>query len=140
MKTYKLSLEEMEFIVHRLAQELLVWNEPIPDFSTRFDNILESCLEIPFQTFGKKVLYKGIVGKAAMLLYLLVKNHPFKNGNKRIAVTALLVLLHKNGKWLEVSQQKLYNMAVFVAKSDPQERDIVIGAIRAFIKDYLTDL
>ena len=72
-----ITFNEVERISFRLAKELLSFNEPIPDFSTRFPNILESCLGAPFQTFSKKPLYRGLLGKAAILFYLLIKNHPF---------------------------------------------------------------
>ena len=80
----KLSLAEVKYVAFRLAKELLSWNEPIPDFQSRFPNILESCLVAPFQTFHQKSLYQGLIAKAAILFYLMVKNHPFQNGNKRI--------------------------------------------------------
>ena len=103
MKTKALSLEEMEFVAHRLVQELLVWGEPIPDFSTCFPHVLGSCLAAPSQSFGGRGLYQGLIGKTAVLFYFLIKNHPFRNGNKRIALTTLLILLHKNGAWLKTS-------------------------------------
>lgn len=110
-----ITVREVEYTAFRMAQELLAYNEPIPDFSTRFPNILESCLATPFQTFSGKSLYPGLVSKASILFYLMVKNHPFQNGNKRIAMTTLFVLLHKNGKWLKVDTQELYNFTVWVA-------------------------
>ena len=73
-------------------------DEPIPDFSSRFDGILESCLAVPFQKYAGKDVYQGLVAKAARLFYLMVKNHPFKNGNKRIAITTLLTFLFFNKK------------------------------------------
>lgn len=45
-----LSIKEVEYIAFRLARELMTYNEPIPDFKTRFPNILESCLMMPFHT------------------------------------------------------------------------------------------
>src|SRR3989338_4386332 len=97
-----LSVQEVEYAAHRLAKEWMGWNEPIPDFGTRFPNILESCLSAPFQEFGGQSPYKGLLGKASILFYLMIKNHPFQNGNKRIAVTTLLIFLFKNKKWLSV--------------------------------------
>jgi death-on-curing family protein len=138
MRVQKLSLEEIELMAHFLARELMGWDEPIPDFSTRFPNVLESCLETPFQSFSNKTFYKGLTGKGAVLFYLLIKNHPFQNGNKRIAVTSLFVLLYKNKKWINVEWEELYRIAVFVAKSEPQESDIVIGALKKFLEDNLT--
>lgn len=115
----------------------MTWDEPIPDFETRFPNILESCLATPFQTFDKKHLYKGLIEKTAVLFYLMIKNHPFSNGNKRIAVTTLLVFLSLNGKWIEVSNQELYNFAVWVASSPPQVMGETVSAIESFIDKNL---
>lgn len=136
-----LTISEVEHLAHKLAREYLEWNEKIPDFSTRFPNILESCLATPFQTFNKKDLYSTLYKKAAILFYLMVKNHPFQNGNKRIAVTSLLVFLYtKNDKWLEVTPDKFYHLAVWVAESDPEYREGVIIAIEEFIRKYSKDL
>ncbi len=132
-----LTVLEIEYIVHSLARKLMRFDEPIPDFSTRFPNILESCLAVPFQTFGKRYLYKGFIGKASILFYLMIKNHPFQNGNKRLAVTTLLVFLAKNNKWLNVSNQEFYNFAVWVAQSSPQFKDQVMSSINKFIKAYI---
>lgn len=133
-----ITISEVEYTAHRLARELMSWDEPIPDFSTRFPNILESCLASPFAMFGKKPLYKGLIGKASILFYFMVKNHPFKNGNKRIAVTTLLVFLHKHHKWLRVDNLQLYRFAKWIAESDPILKEAAVEAINKFIKSYLT--
>ena len=135
-----LSIAEVEYIAFRLAKELMTYNEPIPDFTTRFPNILESCVAVPFQTFGRKHFYKGVVGKAAILFYLMIKNHPFQNGNKRIAMTTLLYFLYKNQKWLKVDNKELYNFAVWVAESNPRLKKETIQAIETFLKAYLVNL
>lgn len=129
-----LSIAEVQHIAFELAHKTMTWDEPIPDFETRFPNILESCLATPFQTFDKKHLYKGLTEKAAVLFYLMIKNHPFSNGNKRIAVTTLLVFLLLNEKWLKVTNQELYNFAVWVASSPPQVKDQTIDAVQNFIE------
>ncbi len=95
----QITVKEVEYIAFSLAQEILSFNEPIPDFSTRFPNILESCLAVPFQRFTGKSLYPNLISKASILFYLLIKNHPFQNGNKRIAMTTLFYFLYKNKKW-----------------------------------------
>jgi len=132
-----LSVKEIEYIAFRLAQERMTYNEPIPSFNTRFPNILESCLLVPFQTFEKKSLYRTFNKKAAILFYLLIKNHPFQNGNKRIAITTLFFFLYKNKKWLRVDEQKLYNFAVWVAESLPELKKETVEAVEKFIKKYL---
>ena len=68
----KLSLIEVEYIAFKFAKEYLEFDEPIPDFSTRFPNVLESCLAVPFQQFSKKDVYSGLISKASILFYLMV--------------------------------------------------------------------
>lgn len=115
------------------------WNEPIPDFETRFPEKLESCIETPFQTFDRKSLYKGLVGKSSILFYLMVKNHPFQNGNKRVAVTTLLFFLIQNGKWLSTSHEGIYKFACEVAESKPEERSNIMNLINSFIEKNIED-
>lgn len=138
-KFIALSIEEVEYVTHALTKETMEWNEPIPDFKTRLPGRLESCLHTPFMTFGRRVAYKGLQGKSAILFYLMVKNHPFRNGNKRIAVTTLLYFLYKNEKWLEIDNQRLYNFAKFVAESDPQVKDSMVKLIEEFIGKNIVD-
>jgi death-on-curing family protein len=140
MKTISISIAEVELVAFQLANELLRYDEPIPNFDTRFPSILESCLITPFQEFDNKFLYEGLVLKASVLFYLMIKNHPFKNGNKRIAMMAMLYLLYKNGKWLNVDNQVLYNFAKWVAASDPIVKDAAIQAAKKFIGNHLADL
>jgi len=135
-----ITIAEVEYVAHTLARELMYWDEPIPDFESRFPHILESCLRVPFQTFGGKVLYKGLPEKAAVLFYLMVKNHPFQNGNKRIAMTTLFYFLYKNKKWLRVDNQELYNFAKWVAESNAKLKEETIAAIRKFLGTYMEDL
>lgn len=130
----------MEYAAFRLAKELMTWDEPIPDFGTRFPNVLESCMKVPFQTFSAKPLYQGLIGKAAILFYLLIKNHPFENGNKRIAVMTLLVFLTKNRKWLTVPNDAFYKIAVKVAESDPKLKDRYVNILKSFLKANIVNL
>lgn len=132
------TLIEIEYVAHRLAQELMEYNEPIPPFETRYPEKLESCLNTPFQTFERKSLYKNIEQKASMLFYLMIKNHPFQNGNKRVAVTTLLYFLHENGRWLTVGNNDLYEFAKKIAASDSGRKDQILGEILDFIKKYMS--
>lgn len=135
-----IGVEEVQYIAHSLARKIMEWGEPIPDFETRYPNVLEACIQNPFQTFDNKLLYKGLIEKGSVLFYSLIKNHPFQNGNKRIALTALLVFLHRNKKWLDVDPTQFYNFAAWVAQSPPELRDEVILAIRKFIHKKLVKL
>jgi len=134
-----ITIADVEYLAFRLAKEHLSFDEPIPDFSTRFPNSLESCVLTPFQKFSGKALYPTLVAKASILFYLMIKNHPFQNGNKRIAITTLLTFLYGNNKWLKADTQELYNFTVWVAQSPAQLKDHVVGAVQKFIRDHLTD-
>ena len=131
---------DVEHIAFNLARELLSFDEPIPNYSTRSPHALESCLVTPFQKFSQKSLYPSLVKKASILLYLMIKNHPFQNGYKRIALTTLFVFLHRNGKWLEVDAKELYNFTVWVAQSPVVLKDEVVMGIEKFIKSHLVKL
>lgn len=133
----RITVKEVEHITFKMAQELLSFNEPIPNFSTRPPNILESCLATPFQTFGGKFLYPSFLTRVGMLFYFMIKNHPFQNGNKRIAMTTLFTFLFANKKWLIADTQELYNFTVWVAQSPPQFKDEVIKAIEKFLKTHI---
>jgi death-on-curing family protein len=135
-----INVKEVEYIAFSLAQKILSFNEPIPDFSTRFPNILESCLATPFQTFLGKSLYSSFIAKAAILFYLMIKNHPFQNGNKRIAMTTLLAFLYKNKKWLKADTKELYNFTMWVAESPPAFKNETVKAIEKFLKTHVVSL
>jgi len=136
----EITITEVEYVAYRLAKETMDWHEPIPDFGSRFPNILEGCLIAPFQTFDNKNLYQGLIAKAAVLFYLMIKNHPFQNGNKRIAMATLFYFLYKNKKWMQVDNQELYNFAKWVAESNAKLKAETVKAIEKFIKTYLVDL
>lgn len=138
--TKQISIGEVKQVIFFLTQELMTYDEPIPDFNTRFPNVLESCLAVPFQKFAKKTPYQSTVQKAAILFYLMIKNHPFQNGNKRIAMMTLFYFLVKNKKWLKVDEKKLYNFAMWVAESPPEFKKETLKALEKFIKNHQVSL
>jgi len=135
-----ITVEDIEYIAFRLAKEMLSFDEPIPDFSTRYPNILESCLITPFQKFSKKSLYPTLLSKASILFYLMIKNHPFQNGNKRIGMTTLFVFLYRNKKWIKVDTQELYNFTVWVAQSPAKVKNETVKAVEKFLKTCIINL
>ena len=140
MRPKPITVAEVEYTAFRLAEKFMTWDEPIPEFGSRFPNILESCLGQPFMRFGGKDLYRGLVGKASTLFYLLIKNHPFQNGNKRIAVMSLLYFLHKNGRWLDVDNQGLYKFAKGIAGTKPITRHETFINIHNFLETHIVKL
>ncbi len=73
----------------------------------RDDNLLQSALLSPIQTYDSKELFPTLIDKAARLAYGLTQNHPFIDGNKRIGAHAMLVVLALNGISLSYSQEEL---------------------------------
>lgn len=140
MRINRVTILDVEYVAHRLARETMSWSEPIPDFSTRYSNALERCVDQPYQTFGGKQLYPGLIKKASILFYLMIKNHPFQNGNKRLAMATLFLFLYKNKKWIKVDNQELYNFAKWVAESNPKLKKATVDAIETFLENYILDL
>lgn len=81
----------------------------------RDENLLESAIETPFQTFGRQDLYPTLIEKAARLCYGLIKNHPFLDGNKRIGLHAMLVFLDRNNVKVEYDDDELIKIIFGVA-------------------------
>ena len=136
MGNHRIGIDHIKYTARELAVATMSWDEPIPAFETRFPKILESCLAAPFMTYNRKELYPTLEDKGAILFYLLIKNHPFQNGNKRIAVTSLMVFLLFNGRWLTIQPAKLYNLAIWVAQSDAEVRDAVIAGVKDLVTKY----
>src|SRR3989344_2720105 len=132
----KPTLSEVEYVAFSLARALMEYGEPISPFDTRYPDKLESCLQTPFQTFNHRSLYKTFEKKAAILFYLMIKNHPFQNGNKRVAVVALYYFLLSNGRTLKVNNHELYEFAKEVAASSATKKDVVIVEVESFIQKY----
>lgn len=105
----------------RLSKEqvLLLHSQLIESFGgssgVRDDNLLDSALETPFQTFDGEELYPTLQAKAARLGYGLIKNHCMIDGNKRIGAHAMLVFLELNGVEIEYTQKDLYETVLAVA-------------------------
>jgi prophage maintenance system killer protein len=137
---HRITVTEVEEITFLIAQKKFSFNEPIPAFETRFPNVLESCLETPFQTFDGKELYHTFTAKLSILFYLMNKNHPFQNGNKRVAMTTLFFALYEAKKWIKADTQTLYNFALWVAESPPNAKDEVVQYIEKFIKTHMVPL
>lgn len=91
----------------------------------RDENLLESALEAPFQTFDGIELYPSLIEKAARLGYGLVANHPFVDGNKRIGVFAMLTFLEINNIQLSFKDEEVENIALKLADGSYKYDDIL---------------
>ncbi len=138
MKT--VTIEEVEHIAFKLARMKLSYDEPMPDFESRFPNILENCLVTPSQRGPDGDLYPSLVSKAGILFYQVIKNKPFERGNRKIAAMVLLVFLHKNDKWLKADTKEFYDFTVWVVQSPAMLKEQVLSGIELFIRSHLVNL
>lgn len=110
-------------------------------FGREKDQGLASALGAVMQTFGGDDLYPALEEKAAQLLYLLVKNHAFVDGNKRIAAALFLWFLERNGALLKddgtprVSNGALVALTLMIAESRPQEKDVLVRIVMHLLVD-----
>lgn len=100
-------------------------------FGQEKDNSFKSATRQIYQTFDDKDLYPSLEEKAATLLYLIVKNHAFVDGNKRIAAVCFLYFLEQNGldPITHISNDALATLALFIAASKPDDMKIVIRLV-----------
>jgi prophage maintenance system killer protein len=104
-------------------------------FGAMRDKSFESSIASIYQTFGGKDLYPSIEEKAANLLYFIVKNHSFIDGNKRIAASIFLWFLEKNRLLYKkdgakrIADNALVALTLMIAESDPGERDIIVTLV-----------
>lgn len=111
-----------------------------PLFGNEKDDSFKSSLGAVYQTFGGAEVYPGVQEKAANLLYLVVKNHSFSDGNKRIAAMLFLYFLAKNSLLfrgdgaLLIDGDTLAAVTLLAAMSKPQDKE----AVTALIVNLLT--
>jgi len=87
--------------------------------------LLESAVLGCYQTFGDVELYPTIMEKAARMAYAVCKNHPFIDGNKRAAVTSMLVMLRLNGIVPSYTQEELIALGLGVADGSIEYEQII---------------
>lgn len=91
----------------------------------RDENLLESALATPFQTFGDEDAFPSLQQKAARLGYGLIKNHAFVDGNKRIGTHVMLIFLALNKIELDYAQQELSDIILKVAADKCSFEDLI---------------
>lgn len=104
-------------------------------FANEKDGSFKSSIGQIYQTFDGVELYPSVEEKAAMLLYLVVKNHSFSDGNKRIAAMLFLWFMEKNGILYGTSGQKrianntLVALTLMIAESRTEEMDVIVKVV-----------
>ena len=122
-------------IIHKLK-----FGEKSNIFGIERDNGLESIINNIYQSFGGKEIYNSIEEKASNFLYLIVKNHVFIDGNKRIAATLFIYflnyydILYKNGKQV-IDNNTLAALTLLIAESNPKEKEVIIDLVMNFLEE-----
>lgn len=104
-------------------------------FANEKDDSFKSSIGQIYQTFGGEDLYPSVEEKAAMLLYLVVKNHSFSDGNKRIAAMLFLWFMEKNGilysadGYKRIADNTLVALTLMIAESKTEEKDVMVKVV-----------
>lgn len=118
----------------------LKFNEESSLFALERDKGLESIIGNIYQSFAGQDIYKSIEEKGANFLYLIVKNHVFADGNKRIAATLFIYFLNFYGILYKNEKQTIDNntlaaLTLLIAESNPKEKDVIIDLIMNFLNN-----
>ena len=113
----------IEHVVYGLASEFYPdYPDPMPDFQflgNQGKALLESALSNPMQTFGGRFVYQTIYDKSAILLWSIIKNHPFVDGNKRMGLTSTFVFMVLNGYVLVCPRERAIGICLRIAGAYP---------------------
>ena len=138
--TYEIQLDEALSGIEELKKVLIDKNEATPLFGIRKDDSFAGVLGNIVQSFGEEYLYPSIEEQAANLLYLIIKNHPFTDGNKRIGAFMFIWFLQRNKHNLKsngeakINDNALTALALLVAQSDPKQKEIMVQLVVNLIR------
>lgn len=121
--------------IDQLKTELMVRGEASALFGRERDEALAGILGSIEQTMFGESLYKSREEKAAHLLYFVIKDHPFSDGNKRIGSFLFLLYLEQEGIRLHMNETALTALALLVAESVPTNKDLLIRLIVNLLAD-----
>lgn len=131
-KQVEFTAEELKHALLKLKHELMAKCEATDLFgSERIGQSVSGIIGNVFQTFGGKDLYPTIEEKSAHLLYFMVKNHPYADGNKRSGAFAFVWFLKKAGilNPARLTAEALTALTLFVAESNPKDKDKTVGLV-----------
>jgi len=137
--TYVMTDKDAQHAIARLKKELIARQEATDLFGQPKDNSFQGILGSIVQTFDGDYLYPTIEEQAAHLLYFIIKNHPFTDGNKRIGAFLFIWFLEQNkhrfkqNGELKINDNALVALALLIAQSDPGQKNLMIKLIIALI-------
>jgi len=133
--SFVINYEQAREAIDKLGQQYMAEGQPTGLFGIEKDQSFRGMLGALYQTFGGRELYESIEEKAAHLLYFAIKDHPFTDGNKRIAAFLFVWFMDANGILYakdgrkRIGDNALVALSLLIAESDPNEKDIIIKVI-----------
>lgn len=115
--------------ISEFKASLLVIGEATQLFGNERNDQLQSILSNLDQTMFGEELYRSVEEKAANLFYMVIKDHPFSDGNKRIGSFLFLLYIQLNKLPLKIDNIGLTSLALLIAESDPQQKNLLIRLI-----------
>jgi death-on-curing family protein len=139
--TYEIKYEEAKNAIAELKKQLIEKKEATDLFGHEKDHSFEGTLQSIVQSFDGQYLYHSIEEQASHLLYFIIKNHPFNDGNKRIGAFLFVWFLEKNkhrfkkSGELKINDNALAALALLVAQSNPTEKEVMVKLICNLIQE-----
>ena len=137
---FKLEYSQTQKLIADFKQNLVKKKEATAMVGQETSDKFQSIVKTIYQTFDGQDLYTSLEEKAANLLYLTIKDHPFTDGNKRIASVLFVYFLAQN-KYLykengekKINDNTLISLALLVAVSDPKDKEVMIKIITNLLK------
>jgi prophage maintenance system killer protein len=136
-----LSLDDARTVIARLRESLAERGEATDLFGAERGDQLHGILGAIEQTFGGQPLYTTVQARAAHLLYFVIKDHPFSDGNKRIGTLLFLEYLRRNSMLTltsgrpRLADNAMVALALLVAESEPAQKDLMIRLIVNLLED-----
>ncbi|MEI8054494.1 MAG: virulence protein RhuM/Fic/DOC family protein [bacterium] len=138
---FSLTYEYALSAIIKLKKVLMDKNEASDIFGNEREHGLDAVLGNLEQSFGDQELYPTLEEKAAHLLYFIIKDHPFSDGNKRIASLLFIHYLNKNNHLYKTNGEMLINdnalvaLALLIAESEPKSKDLMISLIKNLLSE-----
>ena len=140
-ENFTLGYDEAMLAIDELKEALIQKGEASQIFATQKAGEFEGILKNIYQTFGGFELLPTAQEKAANLIYYIIKDHPFNDGNKRIGAFMFILflsksgLLYKNNSEPKISNNTLAALALLIAQSDPNQKDMIVNLTTNLLSD-----
>jgi len=137
---YALTVEDARMVAKTAKKTLMEKKEASELFGNEREEMFDAVIKNLYQTFGGKELYGGLAVKASHLLYFIIKDHPFSDGNKRLGAFLFVYFLDKNNAlYRECGEKKINDnglaaLALLIAESRPEEKDQMTALVSQLLK------